>query len=326
MGWDNSTFDGKEEVIADMIPRVRTAIQLKPRREISGDFVTDSWFFGARELIFKKDARLIFSQAAMSKRSELFVVAEKITIEDGVGTITCERSEPPAQGDRGQAPSGAPGQGDGANGTPGATGVQGITGGAGQNMADVTLVVSTLAGNGNLEVSTVGGVGGMGGRGQRGGDGGAGSQGAPARQDSRDAGWPIGRVWLPACASGPGQGGNGGSGGSGGQGGTGGEGGRGGTVTLASEPGKHQILTQAINVVSEGGAGGKPGEGGAGGAGGAAGPEGQLATFCNSAGRTGSPGAVGGTGALGIDGNKGKPGPQLIVSVEAATLSDWFGN
>jgi hypothetical protein len=77
MAWQQSTLDGKEEIIGDMAPRVKVAISLKPRREIVGDVYVDSWFYGAKELVFKKGARLIFSANAMAKRSELFIVAKK---------------------------------------------------------------------------------------------------------------------------------------------------------------------------------------------------------------------------------------------------------
>jgi len=324
MTWEKGTFDGKEEVIADMVPRASTAIRLKPRREIVGDVVIDSWFFGAKELIFKKGARLIFSSAALAKRNELFVVADTITIEDGVGTVMFQEATPPAQGERGQAATGAGGKHPGDSGANGEDGLEGITGLTGQNSPDITMFIGSLAGQGNLEILARGGTGGEGGRGQRGGDGGAGVQGTPAQQDYRDAGWPIGKVWLPACAAGPGQGGNGGSGGKGGQGGRGGVGGNGGTVTIAAEMTKHEILTKAISVSVDGGTGGKGGAGGPGGIGGAKGLEGQLATFCNSAGREGAPGPEGGTGLIGLDGGPGRFGPQFVVAVDSDALKDWF--
>lgn len=325
MPWQTSTLDGKEEVIGDLAPRVRVPISLKPRREIDGDFVIDSWFFGAKELIFKKGARLIFSQAAMAKRTELFVVAKTITVEDGVGTITCQTATPPAQGDRGQAASGSAGTSDGGNGAPGADGLAGVEGLAGQSAPDITVFVSTLSGAGNLEINTAGGQGGVGGIGQRGGDGGSGARGGPARQAYRDAGWPIGKVWLPFCEAGPGRGGDGGSGGAGGSGGKGGKGGRGGNVSLCTAAANQQILTQAINVVTAGGQGGQGGSGAAGGSGGAGGTEGQLANFCNSEGRFGNTGSAGATGTQGPLGDPGEQGAQFVVAVESALSDDWFG-
>lgn len=325
MAWQQSTLDGKEEVIGDLAPRVRVPISLKPRREIEGDVVIDSWFFGARELVFKKGARLIFSQAAIAKRSELFVVAKIITVEDGVGTITCQSATPPAQGDRGQAASGGAGTSEGGNGAPGADGLAGVDGLSGQSAPDITVFVSTLSGNGNLEISTGGGQGGAGGIGQRGGDGGAGARGSSARQAYRDAGWPIGKVWLPACEAGPGRGGDGGAGGAGGGGGRGGKGGRGGNATLCTSAANQQILTQAINVVTNGGQGGPGGPGAAGGNGGGGGTEGQLANFCNSAGRYGSAGATGPAGTPGPLGEPGEQGAQFVVTVESTLSDDWFG-
>ncbi|WP_370614039.1 hypothetical protein [Citrobacter portucalensis] len=325
MAWLAGTFDGKEEVIGDAVPRLRTTIELsKSQRVISGDVFIDSWFFGAKEILFKKGARLIFSANALTKRSELFIAAQTIIIEDGVGTITCQVLSPSDQVDRGQAASGAPGLGEGAHGSAGAGGLDGVAGIDGQNAPNITLFVSTLAGNGNLEINVKGGSGGNGGRGQKGGDGGTGSRGSSARQASQDILFG-GKAWLPYCASGPGTGGTGGAGGAGGPGGVGGIGGNGGTVTLCADPNNHQILTQAINVVVEGGAGGKGGEGGLGGGGGAGGAEGQLANFFNSAGRNGSPGASGGDGLSGNTGNSGHSGAMFVIALDPNLSNKWFG-
>lgn len=324
MTWSNGTLDGKEEVVGDVAPRVRVARSLSPKRVIDGDVTIDSWFFGAKELLFKKGARLIFSANAMTKRSELFIVADTVIVEDGVGTITCQYLPIPDQGERGQAATGSKGQGEGGSGIGGTNGLEGVEGIRGQNAPDITLFVQTLSGAGNLEIDLKGATGGRGGKGQKGGDGGAGELGSAARQARQDT--FLGTVWLPSCEAGPGYGGRGGSGGIGGKGGKGGAGGKGGTVTICADPNNLQIITQAVNVIVEGGVGGEGGEGGFGGEGGLGGPEGQLATFCNSAGRAGEAGAKGSDGGHGEKGETAASGSQFVVGIPSSSFNDWFGS
>lgn len=326
MEWLNGSLSGKEEALADLIPRARVAQELTPIKEIDGDCVVDNWFVAAREIVFKKDARLIFSAKAQSRRSELFIVAKKITIEEGVAIVTAQRFEPPQQTDRGQATNGAPGAAEGANGGAGTSGSQGVDGMPGQNAPDVTVFLTTLGGAGNLEVDVSGGRGGDGGVGQRGGDGGAGARGSSARQARGKTPFGI-TIWLPACEAGPGRGGDGGLGGGGGRGGTGGVGGRGGNITICSDPAVAQVLTQAINCRTNGGAGGEGGAGGKGGGGGIGGSVGQLASFCNDPGdRNGNPGPSGADGVAGGSGVSGEAGALFVVSVSEKQSNSWFGS
>ncbi len=318
----NDKFDSVTEVSY----RVKAGFAIDPQRKLTvdGDYKTEQWFISAKEIVFKPNSKLIFAATAVARRRELFVVAEKITVEGGIGTITWEKVAPPTAPDRGQAASGSPGAGDGANGNPGAHGVEGAPGLTGGQSPDLSIFVQTLGGGGNLAIDAEGGPGGPGGTGQKGGDGGAGARGGPARQARQ--GGPFGTtIWLPYCESGPGQGGNGGKGGDGGNGGLGGQGGNGGTVTICSDPNRIPTLRQALNLQNGGGQsgpGGAPGQGASGGAGGA---EGELANFCNSANRNGGPGPSGQPGQAGQPTKSGNTGAQFDCYVTDQQFKDLFG-
>lgn len=299
---------------------------LDPNRQLvlEGDVLVPLWFVAAKEIVFKPGARLVFSLAAIQNRQELFVVAEKITVEAGVGVITWEKVAPPPPPDRGQAPTGAHGSGDGASGIPGADGAAGVSGTMGYHAPDLSLAVQTLGGGGNLSVDFSGGAGGTGGLGQRGGDGGSGARGGRARQ-ARQSG-PFGStVWLPWCEAGPGAGGRGGNGGRGGDGGVGGEGGDGGTVTFCSDANRLVALRHAIHVQNDGGSGGPGGSGAPGGRGGPGGAEGELANFCGSAGRVGPDGSGGSPGSPGPGGVPGGAGASFDCLIPDDQFRRLFG-
>lgn len=324
---ENMSLSDRANEIAQLSSLVKAKSILDPAAKlvIDGTFRPNTWWLAADEVVLKPGAKIEFPASVVNVSRELYLVAEKITIEDPANPalITWEQIAPPAPPDRGQAASGAPGSGDGGNGGRGGDGAPGTSGTAGTDAPSFTLMIRTLAG-GTVNLDFKGGPGGNGGMGQRGGDGGAGARGAGARQ-ARTTG-PFGvTIWQPWCESGPGQGGNGGDGGTGGMGGVGGRGGRGGSITIVSLPEGLPILTNAILRNVDGGMGGSPGATGAGGNGGAGGPEGELANFCNSAGRNGVPGHPGPGGAVGPQGEDGGAGRTFVASLTTQQFESLFG-
>ncbi|PWK33478.1 hypothetical protein [Cupriavidus plantarum] len=317
----------KSNEIAELAPRVKAVKTVEPEKVIvvDGNLEVDSWWRACTHLVFKNNGQLVFTGEALKRRSELFLVASRITVESGIGRITWSKTPPPVPADRGQAANGTPGGTAGAYGNPGANGQQGADGLAGMAAPDFTLFVQGLSGAGALEIDFAGGTGGPGGLGQTGGVGGSGAQGTSAQQD-RTSGPFNTTIWLPSCRSGPGRGGDGGAGGKGGAGGTGGAGGKGGTVTVCAAEDRVMTLLQAINVKNDGGEGGSAGAAGPGGAGGARGPVGQLASFCNDPGdRNGAAGPNGAEGDKGASGTHGSPGSVFVSHLPDDKWATLFG-
>lgn len=313
--------------VAQLSQLVRAKWILDPAAQIivEGAVQPNTWWVAADEIVFKPGGHLVFPEHVTKGSRELYIVAERITIEDPLSPalITWETTPPSPMPDRGQAPTGGAGSGDGAAGGRGADGAPGTTGGRGADAPNLTILLRTLAG-GTLELLFEGAIGGPGGAGQRGGDGGAGARGSRARQ-ARSSG-PFGTtIWHPWCEAGPGWGGRGGDGGTGGQGGTGGPGGRGGSITIVSIPEALPILTNALRRRVKGGDGGAGGTGGTGGNPGAGGPEGELANFCNSAGRNGAAGSPGAQGPQGVKGPDGEEGRTFVGSLSEKQFLDLFG-
>lgn len=292
--------------------------------EVTGDYVVNTWWIGAEKIKFAPGSKLVISSEALKSSREVYIFAKSIEVDPAnPPIITWMPPNMSAPGDRGQAKSGANGSGVGANGAAGTDGASGTTGERGFDAPSVVLMFMNLS-PGPLRIEMNGSSGGIGSKGQRGGDGGYGARGSAAQQDYRDAGL-LGKVWLPACSSGPGKGGSGGAGGAGGQGGIGGVGGSGGSVTLISIPEALPTLTQAIKIDVEGGVGGAGGAGGDGGSGGQGGNEGQLASFCNSADRHGSAGNSGSIGVSGVTGENGNSGRVYVGSFTREQFRDIFG-
>lgn len=276
---------------------------------IEGDLPYDSYFVGAKKIIFKSGARLIFSDRALKTRNNLIVAAKTIVNEDQSkpGIITWDRGDGPsaAPPQSGQAPGGPHGQGDGESGGPGYAGATGNAGLAGRNAPNLVLFMMSAEGAPPI-INFSGQAGGQGGVGQQGGNGGVGRQGSPASSGGFD------------CKRGVGHGGNGGNGGIGGVGGIGGTGGAGGTVTLVSLPSAFPALLTLVRTDVSGGAGGEGGQGGNPGSGGPGGPQGAKSLpYCkDEPDRRGQDGAAGG---LGSKGNQGTPGIQGDVSFTTLT-------
>jgi hypothetical protein len=262
---------------------------------ISGNRIFDGYYLQAEKLIFKKDAVLTFSKAALGIRNNLFVVAKEIISEDPAapGTITYEHAASlPTPAMPGQAPTGAPGshRRPGGNGSAGATGIAGTTGGAAPNL---TIAVLQIGGSGPI-IDLRGGNGGDGGQGQKGGDGGNGGSGDNAGQN------------MFNCNHGAENGYPGGQGGVGGIGGTGGDGGYGGTFTLLAPSDSYAVFLQKLRPMVSAGQLGGPGPGGPGGNGGPGGSGGADARpYCVG---SGSQGPTGPTGPGNQTGSKGKSG------------------
>lgn len=303
----------KEIPSAEIIAKTREArdlasIGLPKEYVVSGDTKFNSWALTADRIVFKSGATLTFSDEALARRDEFFIIANEIVSEDQAnpGKITWAREDgpgtaPPAAG---QAPSGTHGQGDGAHGGAGSTGAIGNQGYPGRNAPSLTIFVRKVTGSGQL-IDFKGQDGGAGGQGQAGGDGGVGHKGAPASSSAVD------------CRRGAGYGGNGGSGGNGGTGGTGGNGGVGGTVTLVSLPDNLSPLSKLYRTEISGGKGGPGGSGGSGGAGGPGGSQGAKSLpYCqDEPGRKGKPGAVGNSGPIGTKGVDGIAGDFLVTGL-----------
>lgn len=269
---------------------------------VEGEQSINAWFIVADRIVFKKGAKLIFSNASRSQHQPFEIIANDVVSEDPTspGMITFEKADAlPAPAVEGQAPGGASGTYDGDSGSPGAAGEAGNLGASGQAAPKLVLAVKQL--DGGLIVDLTGGKGGQGGKGQKGGDGGAGAKGSPASQSMFD------------CKAGGGKGGNGGRGGNGGAGGSGGDGGEGGTVTLLSAT--DQLQPGTLRIIVDGGVGGAGGDGGPGGNPGPGGPGGQEAEPYCRGGASGAMGAPGGPGARGSTGNQGKHGSYLIGSI-----------
>lgn len=257
---------------------------------VSGDFLWDGYFLGAKRLVFEPGARLVFSNEANQRRGSLILAAEVIVNLDQTnpGTITWDRlSRPDALPAVGQSESGGHGQDFGNHGVPGANGAQGATGLSGFDAPKITIFVKSFKGA-PVTIDFRGADGGAGGQGLRGGDGGIGHAGLRGS----DVPW--------GCKRGAGYGGNGGNGGIGGPGGVGGSGGAGGAVTLVSLPDAFPILLDLLRVDVAGGVSGQGGQGGSGGRPGAGGLEGAPSVYCKAEpGRRGRSGADGGVGENG---------------------------
>ncbi len=270
----------------------------------------NSWALTAKRIIFKPGATLIFSEEAVSRRNEFFIVAEEIVSEDQAnpGKITWANSgsgssAPPAAG---EAPGGYNGSEDGDAGGPGANGATGNQGYPGRDAPSLTIFVRKAVGSGQL-LEFVGQNGSLGGTGQKGGAGGVGHKGSPASQN------------MINCNRGAGYGGAGGSGGAGGTGGTGGSGGVGGTITLVSLSDNLSILGRLYRVDVSGGKGGSGGTGGPGGAGGPGGDPGEKSLpYCkDEPERRGGGGANGNPGTIGTKGSDGNAGDFLVTGLTA---------
>lgn len=306
--------------IAPVASVVEKTMILSPQRTIivEGDMIWSAMITGARKIVFKPGSRLILNKESPYAPGEFFVVAETIVVEDpnNPGMITWSKTVPTAPPDRGEAPAGPFGGGQGAGGAVG------TAGSLGYDAPKLTLVTKTIE-NGGLVIDMSGGDGGAGGIGQKGGQGGPGAQGSAARQ-ARESRLGI-TIWLPYCEAGPGWGGKGGDGGTGGTGGKGGKGGAGGNVSLVSIPENLPTLFQIIRVKNGGGDGGTGGTGGSGGNAGPGGPEGPLATACGSAGRNGPAGQLGVNGTAGVKGDIGPSGQPFVASLTAQQFPGLFG-
>lgn len=302
---------------AHAIKEATSLLGLADEFTVVGNTKLDSYFVGAKRIIFKSGARLIFSDKAINSRNNLIVAARTIVSEDQLnpGTITwdSEASADEVSPISGQSPGGAHGRGDGASGGPGSNGALGNPGSSGSNAPNLVLFVQQFE-NAPPKVILHGQNGGKGGIGQRGGDGGVGQRGSPASQSAFD------------CKSGPGHGGNGGPGGVGGKGGQGGQGGTGGTVTLVSLPSAFPALLQLVRVDVGPGDGGPGGDGGQGGDGGPAGEAGEKSLpYCQARpDRRGSPGANGGIGAIGDPGGQGIQGDILFTTLDSSGFDNIF--
>lgn len=276
-----------------------------------GDFVVDGTVvindraLIADRILFRKDARLVFSQAALARSNTFYLVAREIGSEpDGPGTISWERpAAPPIPGSPGQAASGRHGQSEGEGGAPGQAGQAGAGGYSGDDAPALILAVQSMSSK--LLIDLEGHGGGTGSAGQKGGDGGNGQRGSHASQNFFN------------CNRGPGDGGAGGLGGAGGPGGAGGRGGRGGTLTLLADASLLPSIQKHIQINVNGGEGGPAGAGGPSGTGGLGGPRGAPALpWCQDDGRDGGPGNPGPSGSPGVPGQRGTDG-QFAVGVLA---------
>jgi len=282
---------------------------------VDGETLYSGHVLSAERLIFKPDARLVFSPSIVRRTADLFIIAREITSEDNErpGTITWQDTPaaiPPAKG------YGASGTDNGANeavaGGSGAIGPAGFDGEAGYHAPHLTLLVQSIPAA--LKIELAGEDGGAGGQG---GVGGSGGQGGPGNQASQSA---------FGCRRGAGNGAAGGSGGAGGPGGNGGAGGNGGTLTLIAAEHGLALISRMLLTNTGGGRGGPPGEGGAGGVGGPGGPGGREdLPWCRgngSAGPQGSGGAPGGPGGVGPDGH---PGHFYVGGLSAADADKILG-
>lgn len=313
--------------IAQLSALVKAKSILDPGAKIviEGVVHANTWWIAADEIIFKPGSKLIFPLSVTSVSRDVYIVAEKITVEDALNPalITWDKTTDTPPPDRGQASAGSGGSGEGATGGRGGDGAPGTTGSIGREAPNLTILLRTLA-VGTLSLDLSGAPGAQGGTGQRGGSGGSGATGSSAQQGRK--GGPFGTtIWLPYCEAGPGQGGRGGDGGTGGIGGTGGNGGRGGSVTIVSIPEALPVFTNALLIDTDGGRRGPGGIGGTGGDPGAGGAEGQLASFCNSAGRNGIAGSLGATGIDGSDGEDGNPGRAFVGMLTEDQFVALFG-
>ncbi len=288
-------------------------------RVIGGEFtvvgtrVYNASILAAKRIVFKPGAQLVFSDAAIRDRRNLFIFAEEMISEDAErpGVITWQKQTAQAGSPQGAGPAGPDHGGrEGTRGGDGVVGPNGTPGADGQAAPDLTVVAKNFRTIVRADFSgSQGGAGGVGGNGGRGGGGGYGN---PASQD------------LFNCRRGGGNGAPGGNGGSGGQGGHGGAGGRGGNITLIVPATVVPTATRFLSVDVTGGKGGNagaPGEGGAGGPGGAGGTE--AKPHCGG----GSPGPGGGggsRGAAGTPGNVGNSGSFFVGGLQPADLDRLF--
>lgn len=287
----------------------------------AGDFVVtgtrtyDGWFLKADRLVFKPDARLVFSRAALSNRRHFFIVTREIVVADGgrPGLITWERGpNAGAPGGLGQAPTGSPANSEGQPGGAGAPGSGGIEGAAGESAPNLTIFVLSVPASGP-SVDMAGQAGGPGGQGQKGGSGGVGGWGNPAAQNAFN------------CTRGAGNGAQGGRGGSGGVGGPGGRGGHGGSVTVISDASLLGTLSQRFRVSVAGGEGGPAGAGGPGGDGGPGGRGGQEALpWCRGNGSQGPAGERGQDGPGGTAGPTENAGDFFVGGISAPDFERVF--
>jgi hypothetical protein len=277
---------------------------------VEGTRIFNSPVLAVRKLVFKPGSKLIFSQAAVGERRNLYIFAEEVVSEDqeSPGVIGWESSTTAAQPAQGNGLAGVDnGARQSAAGGVGGAGPDGLTGNTGIVAPNLTVLSRRV--NSVLRIDLGGGHGGDGSKGGHGGRGGGGGYGSPASQSMFD------------CKAGGGDGGGGGGGGAGGRGGAGGQGGDAGTLTLILEDQQVATSTRFVIAKVDGGSGGVAGEGGLPGEGGPGGPGGADARpYCGG----GSNGGGGASGQVGLSGtpNPGLPGRSGSFFVGGLQTSD----
>lgn len=202
---------------------------------------------------------------------------------------------------------------NGQNGKDGKIGKSGKRGGNGYRSSSITLYLTKLDSNANLNIKTDGGNGGNGGDGNNGGEGGDGGSGMDGSKDIGING---------------GNGGNSGSGGKGGNGGFGGDGGDAGLIQIIATNESYYILSTKEGLIkysSKGGVGGNFGNEGKGGMPGSPGIGGKGISIKDSTGKiikgkNGIKGKIGKNGSPGVPGKNGRNGKscdlKLILQTE----------
>lgn len=278
---------------------------------VDGEVRFNGWFLSSERIVFKANAKLIFTRQALDQRTSLFILAKEIVSEDQQqpGTVTWERPVLARPLDSGTAGAGTDnGAHEQISGGRGENGKAGNAGLLGRDAPAITLTTQSVKGSVLFDLR--GQDGGPGGTGQAGGRGGGGGYGTPASQSAFD------------CKRGAGDGGSGGAGGDGGVGGPSGAGGRGGIFTLVTSPDNVASATRLLKVdVSGGQPSAQPGEGGDPGAGGPGGHRGQEAKpWCGDDGRDGGQGGSGQKGPRGDLGAPGKAGDYFVGEMSPASV------
>jgi hypothetical protein len=309
---DSSAQQIQTPEIQGLLERAResTSLGLSAIYEVKGETLFSYGVLAANEIVFEPGSSLLFSEEALAKAKEVFIIAQSVRVlGDQPATVTWVRVErdrvPPP---RGKASPGALMGPDGADGLPGAEGEPGNVGFPGTSAPAIHVLIGRVSGPGLL-VDVRGQAGGPGGKGQSGGDGGAGRSGSRAIRATFN------------CVKTAGRGGNGGPGGRGGPGGTGGSGGNGGSVLIVSTERGLKPALEFFKVTAEPGTGGPGGPGGDGGAGGKGGRKGEISPpFCTKSAADGTDGDNGADGPPGDPGASGLAG-QFLYS--ALTDDQW---
>ena len=117
-------LSGRANEIAQLSSLVKAKAILDPaaRIVIEGVVKAQTWWVAADEIVFKAGSQLIFPQNVTDNSREVYIVAERITIENPLqpALVSWEKLPASAAPDRGQAVTGGDGSGDGASGGRGA--------------------------------------------------------------------------------------------------------------------------------------------------------------------------------------------------------------